>query len=145
MSKLAMSNRQIEDFLMAGRVMRLATISESGWPHVVPIWYLYENSRLYIETGADSVKVRNIRRNPHVAICVDVGRDYYDLKNVVMRCRGRIMKNRGLARRIKEKIMVKYLGSLDHPVAKEIMGFDGCVVEFTPIGKKFSQDYSKLE
>jgi hypothetical protein len=80
-----------------------------------------------------------------VAICVDVGRDYYDLKNVVMRCRRRIMKNRGLARRIKEKIMVKYLGSLDHPVAKQIMGFDGCVVEFTPIGKKFSQDYSKLE
>jgi len=140
-----MDDRQIEKFLMTGRIMRLATVSEDGSPHIVPIWYLYENSRLYIETSADSVKVRNIKHNPNVAVCVDIGRDYYDVKNVIMRCKARIIKSKALARRIKEKIWVKYLGSLDHPVAKELMGFEGCVVELTPVGKKISQDYSKLE
>lgn len=43
--------------------MWLATIRKGNQPHLVPLWFLYINSKIYMCTGENSVKVRNIRHN----------------------------------------------------------------------------------
>lgn len=142
---LKMSKNEIERFLQIGRVLRMATLNKDGSPHIAPIWYLYEKSNIYIETSPDSIKVQNVRRDPRVAVCIDIGQNYYDIKNVVLKCRAEIVSDKQLRRSVKEKIMVKYLGSIDHRVAKEILSYEGCVVELKLDGKIISQDYTKLE
>ena len=47
-----------------------ATLRASGTPHVVPVWVLWEEGRAYVMTDTGSVKMRNIRRNPAVSVCV---------------------------------------------------------------------------
>ena len=50
----------------------IATASHRNWPHAVGIRYAFIDRQLYIVVHEHSVKVRNIRMNPHVAISVPV-------------------------------------------------------------------------
>jgi len=49
----------------------LATINEDGTPHLVPIWYMHDGRDLLLITRPTSRKVRNLRRDPRVTICID--------------------------------------------------------------------------
>lgn len=67
-----MSEREWRAFAMEGsRTGKLATVGDDTQPHVVPIWFVLNEGDLVFTTGADTVKVRNMRRNPRVAIAVD--------------------------------------------------------------------------
>ncbi len=48
----------------------LATSSASNVPHVVGVRYAVIDDALYITMFDDSIKVRNIRDNPRVAVCI---------------------------------------------------------------------------
>jgi len=51
----------------------LATTRPDGRPHVVPIWFLFEDERFWICTGADSVKVRNLHVNASASVSLEDG------------------------------------------------------------------------
>lgn len=56
----------------------LATNRRRGGPQVTPNWYLWTGDALHISTAAWTAKVRNIRRDPEVSVCIDdpVSGDY---------------------------------------------------------------------
>jgi PPOX class probable F420-dependent enzyme len=67
-----MTPEQVRAFLMAGtRTGKLATVDASGEPHVVPVWFVLDGDDVVFTTGERSVKGRNLRRNPRVAMVVD--------------------------------------------------------------------------
>jgi F420H(2)-dependent biliverdin reductase len=51
----------------------LATVRPDGTPHLVPIWFAWVAGKIYLCTGADSVKVRNLGQNPQVSIALEDG------------------------------------------------------------------------
>jgi F420H(2)-dependent biliverdin reductase len=51
----------------------LATVRADGRPHVAPIWFVFVDGRFWLCTGESSVKVRNIRVNPKVSVCLEDG------------------------------------------------------------------------
>ena len=68
-----MADFDIDAILNAAVNAVLATNRRDGAPHISPIWYLYEDGRFLISIGANSVKARNIRRDPRVSLCIDQG------------------------------------------------------------------------
>ena len=66
-------------FAADGRVARLATVDEAGYPHVVPVCYATDGQAYYSPLDAKPKKsgfaglkrVRNIRSNPRVALLID--------------------------------------------------------------------------
>ncbi len=50
---------------------KLATTRKDGSPHVAPIWYVVDDRSLVFNTNAESLKGRNLRRDPRAALCVD--------------------------------------------------------------------------
>ncbi len=48
----------------------LATSSPSNVPHVVAVRYAVLDGALYVTMFGDSIKARNIRANPRVAVCI---------------------------------------------------------------------------
>jgi len=56
--------------LTAPRAARLCTISKSGYPHVVPIYFAREGDELVFGTDAEETKVRNAARNPKAAVAI---------------------------------------------------------------------------
>ncbi|MER6913188.1 PPOX class F420-dependent oxidoreductase [Streptomyces sp. NPDC000594] len=53
------------------RTAKLATVRADGSPHIAPVWFLLDGDELVFNTGAGSVKGRNLARDGRVAICVD--------------------------------------------------------------------------
>jgi PPOX class probable F420-dependent enzyme len=64
---------QVERRLKTEQNLWLATVRPNGAPHLVPIWFVWVAGKIYLCTGADSVKARNLRQNPHVSIALEDG------------------------------------------------------------------------
>ena len=63
-----MLNPDVRRYLDDTTVAHLATVLPDGAPHSVPVWVDPEGDRIAIMTGPDSVKARNLRRDPRVAL-----------------------------------------------------------------------------
>jgi PPOX class probable F420-dependent enzyme len=69
--------------LESGRVARMATVDETGKPHIVPICYAFVSGLIYtpIDKKPKSVtvntlgRIKNIRSNPYVSFVID---KYYE-------------------------------------------------------------------
>lgn len=61
------------EFLAENFIGRLATVSPSGQPHVVPVSYRFDGRSIYFGGWnlKGSLKFRNLARNPLVAMVVD--------------------------------------------------------------------------
>jgi PPOX class probable F420-dependent enzyme len=68
-----MTKAEIRSFLLQGTFTgKLGTINKNGTPHIVPIWFtLDDENNIIFNTGANSVKAKNIRREKRVRLCVD--------------------------------------------------------------------------
>jgi PPOX class probable F420-dependent enzyme len=72
-------SRAADDLTAGSRVARLATLDESGYPHLVPVCYATDGRAYYSALDAKPKRVppgrlrrvRNIRANPRVALLFD--------------------------------------------------------------------------
>ena len=62
---------QVIDFLSRPLVSRLAVNTPEGYPHVTPVWYLYDQGRFYLSTETDRHKFRLLQRDPRATLLID--------------------------------------------------------------------------
>ncbi len=67
-----MTAEEIHSFLSLGtRTAKVATMMRDGGPHVMPVWFVLDGEQIVFTTGAGTVKGRNLRRDPRVALVVE--------------------------------------------------------------------------
>jgi PPOX class probable F420-dependent enzyme len=67
-----MTDSEWRAFIVAGtRTGKLATTRKDGRPHVMPIWFVLDGDDVVFNTGADTIKGRNLRRTGWASMCVD--------------------------------------------------------------------------
>ncbi len=98
---------QVEQFLRGRHVCVLTTIGASGMPMQTPVWYLYRDGRLYVRTNSLSAKVRNIRRDPRVSLCVQD--EYPPYRGVTVTGRAEVLADEP---EISAKMSRNYLGAI---------------------------------
>ncbi|HZO66503.1 MAG TPA: pyridoxamine 5'-phosphate oxidase family protein, partial [Kribbellaceae bacterium] len=63
----------VEGRLQTNLMAWLTTISPSGRPHSVPVWFLVQDDdTILIYSRPGKAKLRNIATNPHVTLGLDV-------------------------------------------------------------------------
>jgi general stress protein 26 len=119
----AMNKQEVINFLQSKLNLQLATIDESGDPNIQPVWFDYEkeSEKLYVMTSKMSNKVRNIRSKPNVYFSIDDENLPY--KGVKGKATARIIEDLQKVVSMAEKINIKHLGTLEHPLAKMLMEF----------------------
>ena len=70
----------------------LATIDKDGFPHVVAMNYFAHDGAFYMTSYGKAQKVVNVRRNPKVALMVEAGDSYGELRGVMIRGRCEILE-----------------------------------------------------
>jgi PPOX class probable F420-dependent enzyme len=85
----------------------LATLMADGSPHAAPVWVSREGKRILIGIGDNSVKGKNTRRDPRVALSIaDVANPYH-----MAQLRGRVVERRADPDcAVKDAMSRKYVG-----------------------------------
>ena len=120
---LPMTEEEIILFLSTKqRNIYIGTLDEKNEPNIHPIWYFFdiENRKIYLETAKGSKKLQNMLNNNTIYFCID--EPFPPYKGV----RGKayiekISEDIDFNLKISEKIMIKYLGDLKHPMAKVLL------------------------
>ena len=81
---------EIRALLDGPNFVHLATLMPDGSPQSVPVWVGREGDRILICTGESSLKAKNTRRDPRVALSVVDFRDPYQEAQL----RGRVVERR---------------------------------------------------
>lgn len=66
-----LTQEELDKFLAAGNVARLACLDAQGWPYVVPTWYQYADGGFYIIPRARSAWAKYMADDPRVSLSID--------------------------------------------------------------------------
>jgi PPOX class probable F420-dependent enzyme len=62
--------QRYRDILGSKALGHLATIGADGRPQVNPVWFLSDGQNVYLSVKPETVKYRNLRANPAVAMSI---------------------------------------------------------------------------
>jgi nitroimidazol reductase NimA-like FMN-containing flavoprotein (pyridoxamine 5'-phosphate oxidase superfamily) len=79
---IAMTVDEVEQFLTEQRTCRVASVGQDGSPHVAPLWFVWAGASLWLYSLVRSQRWTNLTRNPRVAVVVDTGTAYNELRGV---------------------------------------------------------------
>ncbi len=79
-----MSPAEVDDFLGAARTCRVASVGAAG-PHVAPLWFVWLDGALWLHSIVRSQRWADLRADPRVAVVVDDGEEYMELRGVELR------------------------------------------------------------
>jgi PPOX class probable F420-dependent enzyme len=105
-----MTTEQWHEFVMTGtRTGKLAVTRADGRPHVTPIWFVLDGDDVILNTGADGVKGKALRRDPRVSLSVDDQEPPYSF--VVIEGTAEVSEDLGELRRWAVAIAGRYMGA----------------------------------
>lgn len=87
-----MSEQEIADFLQRAHSLQLATLDQSGAPHLTTVWFVVHDGTIFFETYGKSQKTLNMRRDPRVAVLAEDGRKYGELRGVSIQGRAELIE-----------------------------------------------------
>ncbi|GFH34848.1 pyridoxamine 5'-phosphate oxidase family protein [Streptomyces pacificus] len=80
--RIMMSPDEVDAFLTGQRTCRVATVSPDGAPHVSALWFAWDGTSLWLYSITRSRRWSELRRDPRIAVVVDAGEEYGDLRGV---------------------------------------------------------------
>jgi nitroimidazol reductase NimA-like FMN-containing flavoprotein (pyridoxamine 5'-phosphate oxidase superfamily) len=128
-------------FLRDNRKCALATVDQHGFPHVVAMNFRERDGAYYMTSYGKAQKVVNIQRNPKVAVMVESGGAYAELKGIMVRGECAILDDPETV----EEVM-RWLGegrATARPAGAVRSAPKRVVLKITP-AKTFTWDHAKL-
>ncbi|MBE8470897.1 pyridoxamine 5'-phosphate oxidase family protein [Streptomyces justiciae] len=80
--KIMMTPGELDEFLTSQRTCRVATVSKDGAPHVSTLWFAWDGTSLWLYSVVKSRRWTDLRRDQRVAIVIDTGEEYDELRGV---------------------------------------------------------------
>ncbi|MDH6244344.1 PPOX class F420-dependent oxidoreductase [Mycobacterium sp. OTB74] len=118
--KIQMTDDEIAEFIDRSRTATMATVSPSGKPHLVAMWYALIDGEIWFETKAKSQKAVNLRRDPTLTVMIEDGDTYGTLRGVSIDSRAEIVDDDPeLLRRVGISVWERYTG----PYTEDLLPF----------------------
>ncbi len=105
-----MSKEEVHEFFQASKTMALATISSTGEPHLVAMWFCLIDDYVTFWTFAKSQKAVNLRRDPRATILIESGEEYANLKGVEITGECEILDDAETVLSIGRTLFSRYMG-----------------------------------
>lgn len=110
-----MSSEELDAFLSAERVLRLATVDEDGWPAVVPVWFVWHEGALWVWNLTRAKRTPRLQEGTRAAFVVDGGEEYVELRGASGRLEYAFVDDGQVPLKVRVGFSQKYFGS-DQPI-----------------------------
>lgn len=80
--RIMMTATERDTYLREQRTCRVATVSADGRPHIGALWFVWDGTSLWLYSITRSLRWAQLRQDPKVAVVVDDGAGYTDLRGV---------------------------------------------------------------
>ena len=81
-AQITMTDEEVTAFIERSRTATMATNGPAGVPHLIAMWYGVVDGKIYFETKGKSQKATNLRRDPNIAVMIEAGTTYDQLRGV---------------------------------------------------------------
>lgn len=115
---LSLAPEELERFLAEQRTVRLATASPDGRPHVVPLWFVWVDGAMFMNSTLGNVTIRNIQHNPIATGSVDDGFGYDELRGVLVQGRVEWAEQDPRLETVMHRWSEKYMGGNPLPYSR---------------------------
>jgi PPOX class probable F420-dependent enzyme len=120
--EIELSPDEQRELLESERVVVVSTIGPRGWPHSMPLWYVLRDGEVWIYTYAKSQKVRNMERDPRATLVVETGREYGELRGVMIEAEAEVHRDLDTVFEAGRELSLRYSegASLDDAAAEAL-------------------------
>jgi PPOX class probable F420-dependent enzyme len=143
--EITMSDAEVHAFVVERMVMQCATLGPNGRPHLVPLWYVPDDTQLISWTYAKSQKAKNLERDPRATVGIEAGVQYHELRGVTFECDVEVESEPERVETYGLRLFERYAGELSSEiramVAQQAQKRVG--MRFVP-SRTVSWDHSKL-
>ncbi|MCA1830197.1 MAG: pyridoxamine 5'-phosphate oxidase family protein [Actinomycetota bacterium] len=115
--QLRLAPDELDELCASVRTAHVGTATDRG-PHVVPLWFVWFGGEIWISNLRKSRRLADLARGSPVAICVDDGFEYAQLRGAVFY--GRLVDATGSERlgAVRAAFAAKYWGGAKVPELK---------------------------
>ena len=83
--KIKMTDEEVSAYLKQARTIILVSNGKDGFPHPMPMWFAVDDDNVItMTTFRKSQKINNLKKDPRVALLVESGDAYPELKSVLI-------------------------------------------------------------
>ncbi|WP_327270158.1 pyridoxamine 5'-phosphate oxidase family protein [Streptomyces sp. NBC_01218] len=83
--RIMMTDEERDAYLTERRTCRVASVGADGRPHVGALWFVWDGTSIWLYSLTRSLRWSHLLRDPRVAVIVDDGDEYGELRGVELR------------------------------------------------------------
>jgi len=143
---IRMREDELWDFVESHKSLQVATLGRDGAPHLTTLWFALVDGKIAFETYSKSQKIVNLRRDPRLAVLLEDGSEYDQLRGVSMNGRAELVEDPSKVERYAGAVMTRNhpgLSAEQVSSAAHMMANKRTAVVFHP-EKIVSWDHRKL-
>lgn len=118
--QIRLSEDEMLDYLKTSRTMIMVSNGKNGYPHPMPMWFAVgDDNNIYMTTFKKSQKINNLKNDPRVALLIESGDAYQELKSLLIYTKVEFIDDLERTRDILEKIAIQR-GDMQTDASEEI-------------------------
>jgi len=111
--QIKLTEAEQRELLESERVAIVTSNGSRGWPHSMPMWFVARDGEVWVWTYAKSQKVRNLERDPRATILIETGREYTELRGVMIEAETEIHPDLETVAAFGEELTLRYADGID--------------------------------
>jgi len=146
--EIKLSDEEQLQLLESERVVVVASHGVRGWPHLMPLWYVVRDGRIWVWTYAKSQKVRNLERDARATLLVETGHEYGELRGVQIEAEATIHRDFDTVLGFAKELTIRYAEGIESVEGDGVEGLKAqtpkrVAISFEPV-RVASWDHRKL-
>ncbi len=111
--QIKLTDEEQRELLERERVVTVATHGPRGWPHLMPLWYVVRDRRIWVWTYAKSQKVKNLERDPRATLLVETGHEYSELRGVQIEANAHLHRDHDTVFEFAKELTIRYAEGIE--------------------------------
>jgi len=143
---VSMTEQEMWDFIATQKSIQVCTINKDGTPHLTVMWFAIKDKSIVLETFTKSQKIMNLKRNPNMAVLLEDGAEYNELRGVSINCKAELIEDYATVHALHVDVVVRNQPGVTPEQAEEFtreMSKKKTVIRVKP-EKVMSWDHRKL-